>query len=173
MSVVCSKDGQWDAIQILLGAISIPLKFNLYMEVMISVQDGAARSTDRLSLNVIQFTVPRQVHCDMANRGWTTFMRKSTFNESTMNFGWTAYKNGFGDLEGDFWMGNEFLHRISTQKKLKMLIQLTVRGHRSVLGIWRCSSSLLVIRGHRSDSDNLKKSSSRGRHSPCLHPFFL
>ena len=52
MSVVCSKEGQWDAIKILLGTISITLKFNLYMEVMISIQDGAAGSTDRLSLNL-------------------------------------------------------------------------------------------------------------------------
>ena len=50
--MVCSKDGPWTAIKILLGTISIPLKFNLYMEVMISVQDGAAGSTDRLSLNL-------------------------------------------------------------------------------------------------------------------------
>ena len=68
----------------------------------------------------------------MANRGWTVFMRKMSFNESTMNFGWTDYKKGFGDLDADFWMGNEFLHQMSTKKKLKMLITFKVRSYRSV-----------------------------------------
>ena len=35
---------------------------------------------------------------------------------------WTSYKNGFGDLNGKMWRGNDNLHRLTTagNRELKM-----------------------------------------------------
>lgn len=36
---------------------------------------------------------------------------------------WSDYKSGFGDLEEDFWLGNDYTHRLTTQKQ-QLLIEL-------------------------------------------------
>ena len=30
---------------------------------------------------------------------------------------WTDYKNGFGSVEGEHWLGNENIHRLTSQNK--------------------------------------------------------
>ena len=29
--------------------------------------------------------------------------------------GWKEYRNGFGDLQAEFWLGNEKIHQITNQ----------------------------------------------------------
>ena len=57
---------------------------------------------------------PFKVLCDMDTKGggWTYFMRR--FNGSQNFFqNWEEYKNGFGDLEGEFWLGLEHLYELT------------------------------------------------------------
>ncbi|XP_041346969.1 fibrinogen alpha chain-like [Gigantopelta aegis] len=66
------------------------------------------------------------VRCDMTtdNGGWLTFVRRVRggvdFNRS-----WEDYKNGFGDLAGDFWLGNEFVHMFTAAKNVEMRVDLS------------------------------------------------
>jgi len=54
------------------------------------------------------------VRCDMStdNGGWTVFQRRV---DATVDFnrGWNDYKNGFGDPNGNFWLGLEKLHLLA------------------------------------------------------------
>lgn len=56
---------------------------------------------------------PIVVYCAMQEGGWTV-VQHITVN-STVDFDrtWAEYKLGFGDITGDHWLGNEYLHQLT------------------------------------------------------------
>ncbi|KAL7403986.1 hypothetical protein ABVT39_008108 [Epinephelus coioides] len=67
------------------------------------------------------------VYCDMNNGGgWTVFQRRRDGKES-FDRAWVEYKHGFGDLfspDGEFWLGNEPLHFITSQGNYDLRIDM-------------------------------------------------
>lgn len=37
---------------------------------------------------------------------------------------WAAYKNGFGNLNGEFWLGNDNLHRLTAADNVTLRVDL-------------------------------------------------
>ena len=37
---------------------------------------------------------------------------------------WAAYKNGFGNLNGEFWLGNDNLHRLTAADNVNLRVDL-------------------------------------------------
>ena len=76
----------------------------------------------------------KTVYCDQesANGGWIVIMRNKY---GCVNFDktWNEYKNGFGNLRYDFWLGNEFLYRATTVytslKSKEMEVYITLQDH--------------------------------------------
>ncbi|KAG5871981.1 hypothetical protein JTB14_003106 [Gonioctena quinquepunctata] len=64
--------------------------------------------------------------CEIRNDGlWTVIQRRDNYNtQHNFNVSWEDYKYGFGNLNQDFWIGNEFLHNISREFNLVLRIEL-------------------------------------------------
>lgn len=56
--------------------------------------------------------------------GWTLIQQNSYNTEITWSETWTTYKYGFGNLEEDHWLGNEYIRLITEQKWYKIRINL-------------------------------------------------
>ncbi|XP_060738370.1 angiopoietin-related protein 7 [Tachysurus vachellii] len=57
-----------------------------------------------------------EVFCDMEKNGggWTVIQRRRV-GLTSFDRDWKQYKNGFGTINGDFWLGNENIYRLTRQ----------------------------------------------------------
>jgi hypothetical protein len=66
-----------------------------------------------------------QVRCDMQTDGggWTVFQRRQ---DASVDFyrGWKDYKNGFGNLNGNFWLGLDRIHRLTKSGQTFLRVDL-------------------------------------------------
>ena len=48
------------------------------------------------------------------------------FRNGSVDFylGWESYKSGFGNLNGEFWLGNENLHRLTSANEVILRVDL-------------------------------------------------
>ncbi|XP_065414161.1 fibrinogen-like protein 1-like protein [Chrysemys picta bellii] len=65
---------------------------------------------------------PRVVWCDMdtEGKGWTVVQRNSYNTEITWKESWSTYKYGFGNVQQDYWLGNEYLSLLMQQNIYKV-----------------------------------------------------
>ena len=65
------------------------------------------------------------VYCDMRTDGggWTVFQRR---RDGSIDFyrGWNDYKSGFGQLTGEFWLGNENIRRLTASRPSSLRVEL-------------------------------------------------
>ncbi|XP_034472799.1 ficolin-1-like isoform X1 [Drosophila innubila] len=66
-----------------------------------------------------------KVACDAETQGggWTIILRRM---DGSVNFyrNWTEYKNGFGDLNGEFFLGLDKIHVLTKERKQELLVVL-------------------------------------------------
>ncbi|XP_034546189.1 fibrinogen-like protein 1 [Notolabrus celidotus] len=68
-----------------------------------------------------------RVYCDMRDGGGWTIIQRRINGAERFNRSWVEYKDGFGDMNsalGEFWLGNDNLHLITTQGNYSLRINL-------------------------------------------------
>ena len=101
-----------------------------------------------------------QVFCDQDSDwgGWTVFQRRE---DGFLDFyrGWLDYKQGFGSLLGEFWLGNENIHHLTADCCHELRIELTdFNGNQryakySNFKVGPKSGDYVVtVKGHRGDA---------------------
>ena len=64
----------------------------------------------------------------MFGGGWTRIMHRYG-HKMSFNLDWNAYKNGFGYLGGDGWLGLEKIHRLTKHKPAILLVSLYAKNY--------------------------------------------
>ncbi|XP_068596588.1 fibrinogen-like protein 1 [Brachionichthys hirsutus] len=70
---------------------------------------------------------PVRVYCEMKDGGGWIVIQRRLSGAETFNRSWAAYKEGFGNIDaefGEFWLGNDNLHYITTQGNYSLRINL-------------------------------------------------
>ncbi|XP_070173329.1 microfibril-associated glycoprotein 4-like [Littorina saxatilis] len=70
-------------------------------------------------------STPLQVYCDQDTDGggWTVFQRRQ---DASVDFyrNWTSYQNFFGGLTGNFWLGLDALHMLTSRQQYELRVDL-------------------------------------------------
>lgn len=68
---------------------------------------------------------PMQVWCEqnIDNGGWTVIQSR---RDGSVNFfrNWDNYKSGFGNIDGEYWLGLEGIYSLGKQENYKLLVEL-------------------------------------------------
>ena len=61
----------------------------------------------------------------MTDGGWTVFMRRY-YGSQDFYLYWNQYKEGFGNVTGEHWLGNDKLYYLTNQKQYRMRMDATI-----------------------------------------------
>ncbi|MEQ2233503.1 hypothetical protein ILYODFUR_022507 [Ilyodon furcidens] len=74
----------------------------------------ASSGTARDGVYLIQpYNSPIVAYCAMQEGGWTVVQHITVNSSVDFDRTWDEYKNGFGDVTGDHWLGNEYLYQLT------------------------------------------------------------
>ena len=78
-------------------------------------------------------SVTKNVFCDMTTDGGGWIVMQRIFNGSVdFNRDWNTYKDGFGNVYGDHWIGNEFVHQYTNAYPTEMIAEGTASDGKRV-----------------------------------------
>ena len=76
------------------------------------------------------------VYCDMETDGggWVVIQRRQPTANVNFTRNWEDYENGFGDLDGEFWLGLKTIHELTN--KVDVELMTTVRNESGPIITW-------------------------------------
>ncbi|XP_035664243.1 fibrinogen-like protein 1 [Branchiostoma floridae] len=89
------------------------------------VDCSALHASGQTTSGVYTLTSGVQAYCDMetAGGGWTVIQRRQD-GSVPFNRTWEEYKLGFGNLSGEYWLGNDNIHLLTSQTDYTLRVDL-------------------------------------------------
>ncbi|XP_071126770.1 fibrinogen-like protein A [Mytilus edulis] len=79
-----------------------------------------------------------KVYCDMSTDGggWSIIQRHY---DGTVDFQrkWAEYEKGFGNVEGEYWLGNKHIHHLTSNEKYELRIDLTDNKNKKRYAVYK------------------------------------
>ncbi|XP_013793333.1 techylectin-5B [Limulus polyphemus] len=126
-SSICSKDKAYD-IETYTNVTQNKAEKNDLPINCASVYQQGNRTSGIYKIWPLFLNHPISVFCDMetAGGGWTLIQRRGDFGQPTQNFyqTWESYKNGFGNLTREFWLGNDIIFVLTNQDNVVLRVDL-------------------------------------------------
>ncbi|CAN9514677.1 unnamed protein product [Ophioblennius macclurei] len=85
---------------------------------------AGSRASGLYTIHPVGSPAPIEVYCDMTDRGGWTVMQRRINGSEAFDRSWAEYKDGFGNKEAEFWIGNDNLHYITAQGNYSLRIFL-------------------------------------------------
>ncbi|KAM8910275.1 fibrinogen-like protein 1 isoform 2-T8 [Spinachia spinachia] len=85
---------------------------------------SGSKSSDFYTIRPHGSPHPVRVYCDMSDGGGWIVLQRRIDGTERFNRSWIEYKDGFGDMAAEFWLGNDNLHYITTQGNFSLRINL-------------------------------------------------
>ncbi|XP_058120073.1 ficolin-1-like [Anopheles ziemanni] len=104
-------------------------KSNKILEAYFLYAGSSCRHLGKLShrhmIHVAENSEPFEVLCEQTKfgGGWTVIQHRY---DGSVDFykNWKEYRNGFGNLDGEFWLGLEYLHQITKNRPHELLVEM-------------------------------------------------
>ena len=65
------------------------------------------------------------IYCECTLDGMWTVIQKRFDGSEDFYRNWTDYKDGFGDVSGEYWLGNDVIHQLTSQANYTLRVVLT------------------------------------------------
>ncbi|XP_058120451.1 ficolin-2-like [Anopheles coustani] len=85
----------------------------------------ALKVSGKYMLKIEENVEPFEVFCEQNKfeGGWIVIQHRY---DGSVDFyrNWTEYRNGFGTLDGEFWLGLEYVHQITKSRRYELLVEI-------------------------------------------------
>ncbi|XP_039240859.1 angiopoietin-4 isoform X2 [Pipra filicauda] len=89
------------------------------------VRRAGIRTSGVYTLHIANLSEPKKAYCDMETDqgGWTVIQLRANGSLSFQR-SWREYKQGFGDAAGEYWLGNEAVHLLTSRVPYTLRVEL-------------------------------------------------
>ncbi|KFB44889.1 AGAP011225-PA-like protein [Anopheles sinensis] len=90
-----------------------------------SCLEEPSKKSGKYSIQIGPYKKAVTVYCEQTDYGggWTVLQHRFDGSENFFR-NWSDYRNGFGNLDGEFWLGLEHLYQMTSRKPHELMIEM-------------------------------------------------